>query len=325
MTNLPYTNQTPHCPNRAQWLRYRRGQTDPEETHAVESHFTDCPLCSEAVDFIMQTEPDSLQTAWDKLPNELTAPSTPLKKTHGFSFAKQFSAAAAMVACLLGAYWLYTKTTQEQTRPLAQNEANIKINKQVPDTLTTKATANTNIVKTNKKTLPSSIKQVQPNHKEQNIAQNKVATPQANQEALSTENYKALKDTKENAIDLARDNFVMAAPATEAVSKNRLKEATKKEEQAVASDEYASAAGKRLKTSSGTDLYRAKQFKACIPLLENDLKESPALGLNALYLADAYIKTGKKRAARKLLQQIVEQNGPNEKEAQQMLDLLEKK
>lgn len=324
MPNSPYTAHATMCPNRAQWLRYRRGQSNAIETSAIETHFTHCPLCSEAVETIMQTEPDVLQAAWEQLPHEFALPTIPIKKANGFTYyIKHFSAAAAIVACLMGGYLLYTKTSQQQTRPVALNKSSQKKNEQIPNA--TSAPANVNTTPPNVSP-PANIKQAQPIKKEQTIAENKRSIPPASIELNKTASNKALIDTKEEAKDLVAD-YTAAAPVAEAESAPQpmLGKAAKKERLAVTADNYVSAAQLNVKTNSATELYLAEQYKACIPLFENNIKESNTLGQNALYLADAYQKTGNKRAARKLLQQIIAQNGPNAKQAQQMLDLLEKK
>jgi hypothetical protein len=324
MPNSLYTAHATMCPNRAQWLRYRRGQSNAIETSAIETHFTHCPLCSEAVETIMQTEPDVLQAAWEQMPNEFAVPPAPIKKAAVLTYyIKQFSVAAAIVACLMGGYLLYTKTSQQQTRPVALNKSSQKKNEQIPHA--TSAPANVNTTPPNVSP-PANIKQAQPIKKEQTIAENKRLMPSASIEINKTVSNKALIDTKEEVKDLVAD-YTAAAPVAEAelAPQPMLEKAGKKERLAVTADNYASAAQLNVKTNSATELYLAEQYKACIPLFENNIKESNTLGQNALYLADAYQKTGNKRAARKLLQQIIAQNGPNAKQAQQMLDLLEKK
>lgn len=330
MPNSPYTAHATMCPNRAQWLRYRRGQSSPIETRAIESHFTNCPLCSEAVETIMQTDSDVLQAAWEQMPNEFAVPPAPIKKAAGLTYyIKQFSVAAAIVACLMGGYLLYTKTAQQQIQPIALNELSPKKSEKLPNTTASRAIANTSAVEAPKEAPLSSLKQVQPTKKEQPIAQNKQLIEPSTLALNKTETYKALNDTKEEASNLATDITIAPAPApapaAESATKNMVGKASKKERLAEASDELVQASQLNLKTSSGTELYLAKQYKECIPLLESNIKESNTLAQNAIYLADAYQKTGNKRAARKLLQQILEEKGPYAKQAQQMLDLLEKK
>lgn len=310
MTNSPYTAHDTMCPNRAQWLRYRRGQSSASETRAIETHFTDCPLCSEAVETIMQTEPDVLQAAWEQIPNAFPIPPIPIKKATGLTYyIKQFSAAAAILVCVIGAYLLYNKTAQQPHQPIARNEANPPQKEQSFDTTTTQAIA---ITQTNKavKEQATPVKE-QPIIKESIKAQNTARVSLPNNVSI-----------KEESAEMMADNNLVAAAAPAPVSDPQptMKKALKN----ISADELASSPQLNTKTS-GTELYLAKQYKDCIPLLENDIKENDSLEENALYLADAYLKTGNKRAARKLLQQIVTQNGSNAKQAQQMLDLLEKK
>lgn len=127
-----------HCLSKAQLLGYVRNSLDRDEVYLVESHLNDCELCSEALDGLMQENPEQISQAVADVKLEVEKkirekfPATQVKKGNpattvsdkpapplkAFQFnTRRWSAAAAIVLIMgLGTYAMYTyiKSHQQQ-------------------------------------------------------------------------------------------------------------------------------------------------------------------------------------------------------------------
>ena len=341
MSNSLYTATSPQCPNQAQWLRYRRGQSSPLETRAIEEHFTDCALCGEAIDTIMSTDADVLEAQW----RALEQPNMPAPSQRKPLFLKRFltpiAAAATLIGLIGGAVFLIRQANQQQHQPIAQNTSPAKTYS-TPDT---SAQLN-NIANTENIAHPEAISTppITPNQQapsastvKNTIAQSPPTPTKTSQEPRRLAEQVAeadvvLKDhelltVNADAGATVQEEKVVEAPAAAKPSAQAdvaASIASKKEAVSVLSKQKQQATTSNYASESGVDAYNQGRYAEAIPLLEQQAKATQYQQQSALYLADAYQKTGNKQAARKLLQKIIARKGPNTKQAQHMLDLLEK-
>lgn len=335
MPNSPYTASSPQCPNQAQWLRYRRNQASPTETEAIENHFTDCPLCSEAIDIIMSTEADVLEVQWRAL-DQRNQPNLSVPKP---LFLKRFltpiAAAATIIGLIGGAVFLIRQANQQQHQPIAQNTSPAKTYSPPDTSLHLNNIGNTEAIST----APISPNEQAPSTStvKNTIAKSLPSPTQTSQEPRGVANQVAeadvvLKDQElltanAEAVASMQEEKVVEAPAAAKPSAQAdvaASIASKKEAVSVFSKQKRQATTSNYTSETGVNAYNQGRYAEAIPLLEQQAKATQYQEQSALYLADAYQKTGNKQAARKLLQKIIARKGPNTKQAQQLLDLLEK-
>lgn len=337
MPDSLYTATSSQCPNQAQWLRYRRNQASPLETQAIENHFTDCPLCSIAVETIMSTSPDDLESQWRSLhqknttlPNEYQAQSKVVFKR----FLMPIAAAATLIGLVWGAMSLFREAKQEQPLPITQNTS--------PSTEQTSIDSLRNETKMAKETiaqdappLPAEPQPGTPPSIKKNID---------NTVGLSNKPSLAIERQADKSIQLEpvqNDNLTALSQADAAPTEEKLLETSsagqasppvempsvavsKKEAISAVSKQKTRAAAAFNTVEPGIIAYQEGRYADAIPFLEQQAQTGNYRQQSAIYLADAYQKTGNRQAARKLLKKIIGRNGPNAKQAQQMLDLLEK-
>lgn len=352
MPNSPYTNTSLHCPNQAQWLRYRRGQSSPLETRAIEEHFTNCALCSEAIDTIMNTDADVLEAQWSSLkkPSRISANPTTLsgetKKAKTIvHILSPWLVAALLCGVIIGAYFIYQQNNQAIHTPLAQN---------TPSNITSPTPPATAINTPNKPNPASSNKPIN----EQNLPTNnsiagiKYIEP-ATSAAVKANTAKAQLNEVSNSVAVEEQSYsapenarmaqadetihfqqaeapanvetdrIAASPISAANTKETtVAKAYKNEKSLLLQEKKVAQPIAASPSPSGSELYLNGQYAEAIPGLLLVVKKQSPYQMEAIFLADAYSKTGNIRAAKSWLQVVIKQNGPYAKKAQQMLDLI---
>ncbi len=343
MTDTSYTLHSPHCPQPSQWLRYRRGLSSAEETRAIEEHFTDCPLCSEAIEYIMNTPANELEQAWEQLPsphlekeNIPTTPPFQLKR-----FLTPISVAASVALLFGGAYFLYQASTQEKPKPLAQlsegakpSNATTPINPNtetanpVNTVLENSATASTKqqeipalATAPTKAVKPAPIASMDKKEADMSISEQHIeyTTPMANAAPAM-----ALSANETAAPAMEEKDMVNTVATAKPLAKTRSIELSR--DMKTESDKMSAV--KTLaenNTPSGIEYYHQQQYRKAIPLLEIALKANPQNEELHWYLGDAYAQIGRIKQAMEHLQIVAQGNSTYKKQAQQTLDLLEKK
>lgn len=354
MPNSPYTDPSLHCPNQAQWLRYRRGQSSPLETRAIEEHFTNCALCSEAINTIMSTEADVLEAQWASLNNTTHTIASPTilptetqKSKTIIQFLSPWLVAAVISGVVVGAYFIYQQSHQANQGQLAQNTPTYKQTQAPPSSTATPL--NESIPASSEKTnnepgLPSNntiaskknIESASP------AATVKATTPlprltdQSNTVLANNETYALTENVRAAQADEAVSFQQTEAPKSVEPNSNKAptitaaaaKETTvakayKKEKNLRLTEKKDVQTMTDARTPSGSELYLNEEYSEAIPRLLDAIKNQSPYPMEAIFLADAYIKTGNKQAAETMLLKVIKENGPFAKKAQQMLDLIQ--
>jgi hypothetical protein len=335
MPNSLYTASSPQCPNQAQWLRYRRNQASPLETRAIEEHFSDCALCSEAIDTIMSTDADVLEAQWLALEQRNMPALLQRKPLFIKRFLTPIAVAATLVGLIGGAVFLFRETNQQQHQPIAQNTSPAKPYSPPDTTLHLNNIAQTEPISTapitsnqqapSASTVKNTIAKSLPTPTQTSREPRRLADQVAEADVVLKDN-ELLTTTAEAGATVQEEKVVEAPPSANPSAQADVAAsiASKKEAVSVFSKQKLQATTSNYTTESGIDAYNQGRFAEAIPLLEQQAKATQYQQQSALYLADAYQKTGNKQAARKLLQKIIARKGPNTKQAQHMLDLLEK-
>ena len=348
------------CLTRRQLKEYIAGTMLPEEIHAVETHLASCPLCSmamegyelhseEALAAIDGLNSGFLKDHFDSITPQIhlnsLAPSATIahgrrKKTTTISFWKVSAAAAAILVCF-GVIW-YLQNTHSTVRPLAivqessqtppeEIPANTNVNPVTSDRapVQTVAPAKTPAALTESKPVnpPPAAKvaaapeviQAEPaspaKDQEDTETRSTVATHNTARYTLAETSIKQQEDREQtDELEKKQQKMMVArtAAAPAAIASNREKE---------------QSAADRNPVEKGDELFEHGQYKQALNQYKIGMNNSnrSERHLATLMAARCYSNMGQKTKAIELLRSIVDEGGPQKRNARRLLRNLEGK
>lgn len=347
------------CLTKKQMRSYVTGSMTNEEAHAVEVHLNSCPMCSDAIDGLFAQEEvglvglsevnsDFLKDHFGKVNphihlNSITATHSRHihlnRKKEKVHHLWRTASIAAGLLLLVGMLWYYRLTNteladnpiaQQITLPKQQEEVTtIKPSQQQPIAMSMPAREES--AKTHEQKPEKPVAQMLSDaatHAEQKPEEPKTLAA-ANVPAAATEERKAIMDSQAEK-PAARTENNIASTSTVAYQQKTFGNSYNAEAAPMVAGNADAAAGKRMaavdKLEQANKLFDAKRYGDALNLYTQEMHNAENKNRRqeaAVGAARSYIALGKKEKATEILQSIVDEGGPQKREAKRLLKELE--